>query len=102
MHKLRTIALLALIAGFAGGLVVMGRLSPQTSGAEPVAVSPQSRTSAEPPTAAISPSGVALPNLSDVAERAIQASVNISSTQYKQVDPFFQMFYRRSMVVPET
>src|SRR5579871_4913024 len=101
MNKLRTIALLAVIAGFAGGLVVMGRLSPQTSSAAP-APEPQSKTGAPPAPAALSPTGMVLPNLSDVAERAIQASVNISSTQYRQVDPFFQMFSRRSMVVPET
>src|SRR5690349_12267332 len=34
-----------------------------------------------------------LPDLSSTAERAIQASVNISSTQQVQPDPFFQMFY---------
>jgi serine protease Do len=38
-------------------------------------------------------SGAGLPDLSSIAERAIQASVNISSTQQIAVDPFFQMLY---------
>jgi serine protease Do len=38
-------------------------------------------------------SGAGLPDLSSIAERAIQASVNISSTQQVAVDPFFQMLY---------
>ena len=38
-------------------------------------------------------SGAGLPDLSNIAERAIQASVNISSTQQVAVDPFFQMLY---------
>ena len=43
-----------------------------------------------------------LPDLSSVAERAIQASVNISSTQQIAVDPFFQLFYGADAVQPQT
>jgi len=38
-------------------------------------------------------SSSALPDLTAVAERGIQASVNISSTEMVQVDPFLQFFY---------
>lgn len=49
------------------------------------------------------PLAAGLPDLSAVAERAIQASVNISSTQDVVVrDPFFQMFYGRDAVRSET
>jgi S1-C subfamily serine protease len=85
-----------LFVGFVMGLVLIGRLSPQTGSAAPAPIG----QAAKP--AAISPTGAVLPNLSDVAERALQATVNISSTQYRQVDPFFQMFYHRGAVMPET
>jgi S1-C subfamily serine protease len=86
-----------LFVGIVIGLVLMGRLSPQTGSAAPA-----SGPLAQAKPAAISPTGAVLPNLSDVAERALQATVNISSTQYRQVDPFFQMFYRRGALMPET
>ena len=71
------------VAGFAGGLVVSGRLSatqngiasPSSPGAKPAAVGAQAPMPA-----------VTMPDLSPVAERAIQASVNISSTQIVQTD----------------
>jgi S1-C subfamily serine protease len=44
----------------------------------------------------------ALPDLTAVAERAMLASVNISSTQQVRVDPFFQMFYGTESTVPQT
>jgi S1-C subfamily serine protease len=75
----------------------MGRLSPQMSSAAPALAAV-----AQAKPAAISPTGAVLPNLSDVAERALQATVNISSTQYVQVNPFFQVFNRRGGVMPET
>jgi S1-C subfamily serine protease len=43
-----------------------------------------------------------LPDLSHVAERAILASVNISSTKQVRVDPLFQLFYGADAVVPQT
>jgi S1-C subfamily serine protease len=84
-----------LFVGIVIGLVLMGRLSPQTGSAAPAPL-------AQAKPAAISPTGAVLPNLSDVAERAQQATVNISSTQYVQVNPFFQVFNRRGAVMPET
>jgi S1-C subfamily serine protease len=84
-------------AGFVGGLVVAGRLSPTpASGADAGQAAP--RPAALPAT----PAATALPDLSAVAERAVQASVNISSTQQVQVDPFFQLFYGADAVQPQT
>ncbi len=84
-------------AGFAGGLVVSGRIaltSPSTA-AQPEQARPTSFPGA--PTQ----SGP-LPDLTAVADRAIQASVNISSTQMVRVDPFFQLFYGADPVRPQT
>ena len=81
----------AIFVAFASGMV-MSRVADRDvpvadGGTAPVDLTPaaQSRTSS----AAL---GAGLPDLSGVAERAIQASVNISSTQQIAVDPFFQMF----------
>jgi serine protease Do len=90
---------ITLFVGVVIGLVLMGRLSPQTGSAAPA---PLTLAQAQARPAAISPTGAMLPNLSDVAERALQATVNISSTQYRQVNPFIQMYYRRGGLVPET
>jgi S1-C subfamily serine protease len=76
------------------GLVLSGR-SPATQ--ESAADQPAAQT--RPGTAAL-PSGP-LPDLSSVAERAIQASVNISSTQLVRVDPWFQFFYGADRVQPQ-
>jgi len=94
-----TLALVAVCGGFVAGAVITGRLSPQIGSAAPTA---PVQARATPASTVVSPAGAVLPNLSDVAEHAVQASVNISSTQYRQADPFFQMFYRRNVVVPET
>ena len=86
-------AVCLLSAGVAGGLVLSGRLS----GTSPSIAAPAAPVEIQ--------SGVtasALPDLSSIAERAIKASVNISSTTYMQVDPFFQLFYGRDAVVPQT
>ena len=86
-------AVCLLSAGVAGGLVLSGRLS----GTSPSIAAPTAPVEIQ--------SGVtasALPDLSSIAERAIKASVNISSTTYMQVDPFFQLFYGRDAVVPQT
>jgi len=86
--------------GFVFGLILAGRFSGTTTSnivAAPAAPppAPQART-------ASLPAGGTLPDLSDVAERAIKASVNISSTQTVRVDPFFQMFYGQEAVRQET
>jgi S1-C subfamily serine protease len=84
-------------AGFLGGLVVSGKLS-LTSTSEAV---PEWQARPAPPPAA----GAALANLPDfsaVAERAVRASVNISSTQQVAVHPFFQQFYGADAVQPQS
>ena len=84
-----------LSAGIVGGLVLSGRMS----GTAPSVAAPAPAADIQ------SPPGVstsALPDLSTIAERAIKASVNISSTTYMQVDPFFQLFYGQGAVVPQT
>jgi S1-C subfamily serine protease len=81
-------ASLVLTVGILCGLVVSGRMSltaPSIAGPEP----PQSR-----PAAIAAATGGALPNLSDVAERALKVAANITSTVNERVnDPFYRMFY---------
>jgi serine protease Do len=91
------LAIAAVACGFIGGLVVSGRMSgSQPAGAAP---SEQARPTSFPsPTAA----PATLPDLSAIADRAIQASVNISSTKMVRVDPFFQLFYGADPVQPQT
>jgi len=84
------------MAGFIGGLIVSGRLSATPGGAASPAAASQR--------AIQSSAGVplpAMPDLSAVAERAIQASVNISSTQYLQTNPWFRAMGGND-VVPQT
>jgi serine protease Do len=69
------VAGLLVSAGVLGGLVLSGRMSMTSPGV----AAPQPRPAVTPPTIA------GLPDLSSIAERAIRASVNISSTQtYRQ------------------
>ena len=95
--SLRKLFLLSagVMAGFVGGLIVSGRLSATPGGAA-------SRGAAAPRTAQASAGALpAMPDLSPVAERAIQASVNISSTQYVEMNPWFRAMGANG-VVPET
>ena len=90
----RTVLILAfLFAGFAGGLAY-GRLGANDSDQQPDTAAPAPGTPGTDATPIVQRSGAAsaLPDLTAVAERAVQASVNISSTQRVRVDPFFQMF----------
>jgi S1-C subfamily serine protease len=87
------------VCAFAAGLVVSGRMSLTESGwsapqvAEPPAVQTAGRTGLGATTG--------LPNLSDVAERALKVSVNISSTTMRVVnDPFMRFFYGRDLAEP--
>jgi serine protease Do len=91
----------ALFVAFAGGMVTSRVSERGASQPEYVQDSPAVESSQARPSGAGSLSG-SLPDLSAVAERAIQASVNISSTQQVEVDPFFQLFYGRDAVVPQT
>ncbi len=92
----------ALLIAFAGGVVVSRVADRDTSlaaaGEAPLGASPDQAR----PAASVVPAAPALPDLSGVAERAVQASVNISSTQQVRVDPFFQFFYGSDAVEPQT
>jgi serine protease Do len=84
-----------LVTGFVVGVMISGRSlnsTPDIVAAPQQQVPPPGRSGAM---AAISSS---LPDLSDVAELAVQASVNISSTQYVQVEnQFFRRYYGNSV-----
>jgi serine protease Do len=81
---------LVLAAGFAGGLVVSGRLS----STEPAAAEQPQVTA--PRTPARSPAGALAAgqgsSLSDVAEAALRVAANISSTTVVEMDPFMQFW----------
>jgi serine protease Do len=87
-----------LVAGFTGGLIVSGRLSATQSGAASPA--PIAKASAAAPQASVA--AIAMPDLSSVAERAIQASVNISSTQYVQTNNWMIRAMGGSEIMPQT
>jgi S1-C subfamily serine protease len=95
---------LLLVMMFVTGLVV-GQVQDQDTGGAPTAapdttVAASQGSTQTRPTPAIPSAG--LPDLSAVAERAIQASVNISSTQQVAVDPYFQLFYGADAVQSQT
>jgi S1-C subfamily serine protease len=83
---------LVLLAGFAGGLVVSGRLSSTGPAAAEPAPAPQAaRPPASHAPAALAATAAGL-NVSDVAEAALHASANISSTTMVEMDPFMQFW----------
>ncbi|HVW03467.1 MAG TPA: trypsin-like peptidase domain-containing protein [Vicinamibacterales bacterium] len=87
---------LALAAGFVGGLVVSGRLaltSPSMAEAPAPLAAPAAAPAAQTATrgaalATLAPGA----NLSDIAEAALRASANISSTTIVEMDPFMQFW----------
>jgi S1-C subfamily serine protease len=81
--------------GFGLGLAASGLVAPAAPAPARAAEAPVQATRA-------ATLGGELPSLTDVAERAVRASVNISSTQYLRVDPFFQLFYGVDAVQPQT
>lgn len=95
-------SVMVVLLAFASGVVVSNaveRRAPDESGLVDLsadAAPRQTRSSAAPAPAAV------LPDLSGVAERAVQASVNISSTRQVRVDPLYQMMYGSDAVVPQT
>jgi serine protease Do len=95
----------AIFVAFAGGLV-MSRVADRDEPGALVTAEPGPPVDLTPvgQSRVVNPAGGAgLPDLSAVAERAIQASVNISSTEQVSVaDPFFQMFYGRDAVRSQT
>jgi S1-C subfamily serine protease len=89
-HFKRAIVLTAVLGlGLAAGLVLSGKLA---------LTSPADATQAPAPSTPTLnvPAGVALPNLSAIAERAVLGSANISSTQLLRVqDPMMEFLYGR-------
>ena len=89
------IFLIALTAGLVGGLVLTGRMRTAevttASPTQPEAAEQQTSRAAIPPTAG-------LPDLTAIAQRAIDSVTNISSTQVVRSpitnDPFFRFFFR--------
>src|SRR6478672_3486670 len=92
----KVLAGLILLAGFIAGLVVSGRMSAtQPVFSEPPV--PQSSAAPAGKGAALAANGV-LPDLSAVAERALKAAANISSTSVTVVDdPWTRFFYGRDL-----
>ena len=96
MARRLVLAVLLIVVGFAGGLVLTGRLRV----AEESLASPDQKTAASPaatPAAAQAPAarhqGVDLPDFADVAQRTVGAVVNISATQVvRTFDPFGGFF----------
>ena len=85
--SLLALLILFVAAGFVSGYVVAERAA-VTPAIEPAPVAPQT-----PFPSSAARGAAVLPELSDIAERAIEASVNISSTQYVRLDPFWQFVY---------
>jgi S1-C subfamily serine protease len=94
--RIKVLAGLALAAGFIAGLVVSGRMS----ATQPALSEPPAQSAGTAPSgkgAALATNGT-LPDLSAVAERALKAAANISSTSVTLVDdPWTRFFYGRDL-----
>jgi Do/DeqQ family serine protease len=99
MMRRLSLTTLLLTVGFLSGLVLTGRLR---SAAESDAAQPKpAAAAAQPaPRTAVPVPAVGLPDLTDVAQRAVGSVINISSTQVVrgpsspfQNDPFFRYFF---------
>jgi S1-C subfamily serine protease len=91
-HFKRAVVLTAFLGlGVAAGLVLAGRLALTSSSDATQAIPPA------PAPVINGPVGATLPDLSAVAERAVQGSANISSTQLLRVqsDPWLDFMYGR-------
>jgi serine protease Do len=81
--------------GFMAGLVLTGRMrTAEVSDAAPS----QAAAEAQPARTAAAPAVAGLPDLTNIAQRAIESVTNISSTQVVRSpitnDPFFRFFFR--------
>ena len=95
-------SVMVVLLAFASGVVVSNAVekrAPGESGLVDLSAEAAPQTRSNPPAAA--PAAV-LPDLSAVAERAVQASVNISSTRQVRVDRMYQFMYGSNAVVPQT
>jgi serine protease Do len=95
--KRGVVGALLLFTGFVVGLVLTGRTPPPDQST--IVAAPQAAPSQAPSrSGAMAASAGVLPDLSDVAERAVQASVNISSTQHVPItNQFFRRYYGNSV-----
>ena len=89
MKKLLILGTGIVIGGIVMGALVRPTAAPTRAGQEDSAEAQATPRAGQPGTR--TPDG--LPNLTGVAERSLQASVNISSTSYVRLDPFQQFFY---------
>src|SRR5688500_7809713 len=97
MKKRLLVFLTFLSVGFVGGLVLTGRLrSAEVTTAAPAQSGPAPQAATRGPAPA-APAAAALPDLTSVAQRAIDSVTNISSTQVVRSrmvdDPFFRFFF---------
>jgi serine protease DegQ len=93
----KSLFVLMLASGFVIGLVVSGRMSLT----ERALSSPAAPAQAPPVASRVPLTGGALPDLSDIAERALKAAANISSTSTTVVsDPLTRFFYGRDVMQP--
>ena len=101
--KTSVLSVAAVTVAFASGLVASRVLERESSAAGTYDASafapPAPQTRAANPGRSV---GGQLPDLSDVAEQAVRASVNISSTQQVQTDPFMQLFMGADAVRSQT
>jgi serine protease Do len=95
----RKFAATAVVAvAFASGAVLSRTIDRRMT----LTADPPQQTAAAPAQSRGMSGAAVLPDLSGVAERGIQASVNISSTEQVQVDPFMQLFYGADPTEPRT
>ena len=87
-----------LCSGIIIGILISDRMSARQDPPAPADVEIQRGRAAAPAPTALS----GLPDLTGVAERALKASVNISSTQRVAVDPWFQLMWGGGSVREET
>jgi S1-C subfamily serine protease len=83
------VATAAIAVAFASGVLLSRTIDRRMT----LTADPSNQTAAAPAQSRTAATAAVLPDLSGIAERGIQASVNISSTEQVQVDPFIQYFY---------
>ena len=94
----KIVATAAIAVAFASGVVLSRTIDRRMT----VTADPPGQTAAAPAQTRTVAGAAVLPDLTAVAERGIQASVNISSTEQVQVDPFLQLFYGADPTSPHT
>jgi serine protease Do len=85
----KSVATAAVAVAFASGVLLSRTIDRRMT----LTADPPQQTAAAPAQSRTMAGAGLLPDLTAVAERGIQASVNISSTEQVQVDPFLQFFY---------